>query len=132
MTRSVVLTQGSGVVPPRVHPSMIQWLGHLLRMVHSRFCYCMCALGWQLTHNAHLPQQVAKVLCASHPMPMRKKDAGVRPILVGEVLQHLTSNVACQSALPTFCQQTEPLQMRCRTSNAVELVTGRFNSCWRP
>jgi hypothetical protein len=94
----------------------------------ARFCH-MWAHGL-------IPEEMAPVLCGANLTPLRKKDGGVRPIAVGEVLRRL----ACKTLLNTAVAKEEasalaPEQVGVGVSRGAESVTlgfGSLLSCMGP
>ena len=56
------------------------------------------------------PQAVIPYLCGASLLPCKKKDRGLRPIAVGEVLRRLTSKCAARAVLP---DAPVPIASRC-------------------
>ena len=94
----------------------------------ARFCH-MWAHGL-------IPEDMAPVLCGANLTPLRKKDGGVRPIAVGEVLRRL----ACKTLLNTAVAKEEtsalaPEQVGVGVSRGAESVALGFDgllSCMGP
>jgi hypothetical protein len=87
----------------------------------ARFCH-MWAHGL-------IPEEMAPVLCGANLTPLRKKDGGVRPIAVGEVLRRL----ACKTLLSTGVAKEEvsllsPEQVGVGVSRGAESVALGFGS----
>ena len=57
------------------------------------------------------PRAVVPHLCGAYLLPCRKKDGGLRPIAVGEVLRRLTSKCAARAVLSNALQLLSPLQV---------------------
>ena len=57
------------------------------------------------------PHDVVPYLCGASLLPCKKKDGGLRPIAVGEVLRRLTSKCAARAVLPDALQILSPLQV---------------------
>ena len=57
------------------------------------------------------PQIVIPHLCGASLLPCKKKDGGLRPIAVGEVLRRLTSKCVARAVLPDALPILSPLQV---------------------
>ena len=57
------------------------------------------------------PQTVIPYLCGASLLPCKKKDEGLRPIAVGEVLRRLTSKCAARAVLPDALKFLSPSQV---------------------
>ena len=57
------------------------------------------------------PQAVVPHICGAYLLPCRKKDGGLRPIAVGEVLRRLTFKCAARAVLSNVLQLLSPLQV---------------------
>ena len=76
-----------------------------------------------------IPEEMAPTLCGANLTPLRKKDGGVRPIAVGEVLRRL----ACKTLLSTGVAKEEtsllaPEQVGVGVSRGAESVVLGFSS----
>ena len=80
--------------PSRVNQSVL-WLTKLVKL--------LCA--------GNIPQDVIPYLYGASLLPCNKKDRGLCPIAVGEVLRLLTSKCVARSGLPEAVQILSPLQV---------------------
>ena len=58
--------------------------------------------------NGSIPSSLAPLLCAARLIPLRKKDEGVRPVAVGDVLRRIVGK--CLLHHPTVAEQVRTLQ----------------------
>ena len=58
-----------------------------------------------------VPRAIIPHLCGASLLPCKKKDGGLRPIAVGEVLRRLTSKCAARAVLPDALSILSPLQV---------------------
>jgi hypothetical protein len=78
--------------------------------------------------HGKVPQDMAPALCGANLTPLRKKDGGVRPIAVGEVLRRL----ACKTLLSTAVAKEEisalaPEQVGVGVSRGAESIALGFS-----
>ena len=69
--------------------------------------------------NGQLPSEFAPFLLGARLLPFKKKDDGVRPIAVGEVLRRLVAKIVLKQAMPDIQQLFPPVQVGVGVSDAV-------------
>ena len=76
---------------------------HLTLQSLTSFVNLLCA--------GKAPQVIVPHLCGASLLPCKKKDGGLRPIAVGEVLRRLSSKCATRAVLPDALSILSPLQV---------------------
>ena len=70
----------------------------------------------------HLPSEVAPYFCGARLFGGKKKDGGLRPIAVGEVLRRLTSKAAASAVASKAATHLSPLQLGVGVKNGCESI----------
>ena len=73
--------------------------------------------------NGERPAMFAELFLSARLLPFKKKDAGVRPIAVGEVLSRLGAKVALHQIMPVIQEKMPPLQLGVAVSDSVAHLT---------
>ena len=83
--------------------------------------------------NGELPADFAQFVLCARLLPFKKKDDGVRPIAVGEVLRRLVAKLVLKQAMPDIQQFFPPLQLGVGVSDAVthlvHMVRAAHDAC---
>ena len=61
--------------------------------------------------NADVSDHARKLLFSANLTALRKKDGGIRPIAVGNLLRRLASTVGCAAVSPSLARQLSPTQI---------------------
>lgn len=70
--------------------------------------------------SGNVPESVCPWLYGASLTALKKKDGGIRPIAVGNVLRRLTAKLACQSTQTGANQFFQPIQLGCGTRGGAE------------
>ena len=97
---------GSAPGPSGLRPSALQDL--LCRNRRSGDLLPALATFVQACVNGRLPDTLGPMLCAARLIPLKKKDGGVRPVAVGEVLRRVVGK--CLLRHPNVADQVKSLQ----------------------
>jgi hypothetical protein len=94
---------------------------HLLEMVGAlpEFVHPLLNLV-NLLLAGQAPACIAPFLASAPLVPLLKKDGGIRPIAVGEVMRRLVSKIAARRLLPKAAKLLNPLQLGVGTPNGTE------------
>ena len=75
------------------------------------------------------PEVIAPLLAGAPLVPLKKKDGGIRPIAIGEIIRRLFSKVACRSVIVSMKNYLSPLQLGVRTPNGCEMIIHGLSAC---
>ena len=70
--------------------------------------------------QGQIPQHARDLLFAANLTALRKKDGGVRPIAVGNVIRRLASKMAAKCVIPELRRQLPPVQLGVGVSSGCE------------
>ena len=70
--------------------------------------------------NVDVSDNARKLLFSGNLTALRKKDGGIRPIAVGNVLRRLASTVSCAAVTPSLARQLSPMQIGVGSQGACE------------
>ena len=70
--------------------------------------------------NVDVSDNARKLLFSGNLTALRKKDGGIRPIAVGNVLGRLASTVSCAAVTPSLARQLSPMQIGVGSQGACE------------
>ena len=85
----------------------------------------------QLMVNAQIPAELAQIIAGGPLIPLLKKDGGIRPITIGEVIKRVTSKIAIRKTMNKFQQLVDGIQLGVGIKNGIEAVLHCLNNVLR-
>jgi hypothetical protein len=86
-------------------------------------------INFFLTGN--VPSEISSIMVSGTLVPVLKKDGGIRPIVVGEVIRRLVSKICVSEVSFDAMKYLQPLQLGVGVQGGCEAVLHSFNRCIR-
>jgi hypothetical protein len=77
--------------------------------------------------SAQVPSEIASIMVSGTLVPVLKKDGGIRPIVVGEVIRRLISKLCVSAVYYKATEYLQPLQLGVGVKGGCEAVLHAFN-----
>ena len=81
--------------------------------------------------SSRIPQDLSALVVSGSLVPILKKDGGIRPVVVGEVIRRLISKLCVEYIRPDILQYFQPVQLGVGVSGGAEAVLHAFNRAIR-
>jgi hypothetical protein len=81
--------------------------------------------------DGKVPIVLAPLIAGGPLIPLLKKDGGIRPITIGEILKRITSKIALRKTVKKFQALTEGIQLGVGIKNGIEAVIHCLNNAIR-
>ena len=79
-----------------------------------------------ISARGQLPAWSAQFVCAARLVPFTKKQGGIRPVAVGEVLRRLCGKILLGGQTESFASALCPIQMGVGVKGATEAIARRL------